>query len=400
MRIDHPFWIGSDQLKRLCDALDGRVRFVGGCVRDVLAGLPVHDIDMAVPFSPEEVKERLKPYFPVIPTGVKYGTQTVLLDCCGFEKVEVTTLRKDLETDGRHAIVAFTDDWKEDAARRDLTINALYADFDGTVFDYFNGIEDLKNGVVRFIGNAEDRIREDYLRILRYFRFYARFGKCPPDEEALDACRKGMEGLAKLSTERLKKEFFGILELKDAAKALYPAQKAGLFDFLFPVAPDVRTFEEFTRLAPCAPLIFRLFSLLPADKRVLSDFCRRWKLSKQDENRLLSLMQKPIAFCRAGFSENDAFRFRDCYGDDAKTAGSLFAAKERNPAWQRLGERAAAISVKPFDFSGGFLTAKGVDGKRTGEILRALKEYWLLKNGRTTRRELRELAESMIIRKE
>ena len=111
-------------------------------------------------------------------------------------------------------------------------------------------------------------------------------------------------------------------------------------------------------------------------------------------------MQKPVSVCHAGFSENDAFRFRDCYGDDAKTAGSLFAAKERNPAWQRLGERAAAISVKAFDFSGGFLTAKGVDGKRTGEILRALKEYWLLKNGRTTRRELRELAESMIIRKE
>ena len=175
----------------------GVLRFVGGAVRDAIAGLKGFDLDLATDLSPDELVEICEENgIKTIPIGIKFGTLGVVID---NQVLEVTSLRKDVKTDGRHAEVIFTSDWEEDASRRDLTINAVYADEKGNVFDYYNGVDDLEKGIVRFIGNANQRIKEDYLRILRFFRFYSIFSKAPIDKKALHACRDNKEGLRQLS---------------------------------------------------------------------------------------------------------------------------------------------------------------------------------------------------------
>ena len=189
---------------------DGLTRYVGGAVRDELLGLPVSDIDLATRLRPDEVVERLEAAgIKAVPTGIEHGTVTAVSD---GQPVEVTTLRRDVSTDGRRATVAFTDDWQEDAARRDFTINALYADpADGEIFDYFGGLDDLEARRVRFIGDPLERIAEDHLRILRFFRFHARFGTGEPDPAALDACTARANDLMALSRERIADELLKLL---------------------------------------------------------------------------------------------------------------------------------------------------------------------------------------------
>ena len=176
------------KLFRVVEQHGGVLRFVGGAVRDALKGLSGFDLDLATDLSPDELVEACtEEGLKTVPIGIKYGTVGVIID---DEVLEVTSLRRDVKTDGRHAEVEFTDNWEEDASRRDLTINAVYADEKGNVFDYYNGIEDLEKGTVRFIGSPSQRIREDYLRILRFFRFYSNFGQGPVDKKALEACRE------------------------------------------------------------------------------------------------------------------------------------------------------------------------------------------------------------------
>ena len=198
-------WLDTVDTRAVIDALekDGtRVRFIGGCVRDAIAHRPVQDIDIATPDPPETVIALLEGAgIRAIPTGLDHGTVTAVSGGASFE---VTTLRKDVATDGRHATVEFTDDWLEDAKRRDFTINAMSATPDGDVFDPFDGISDLAHGRVRFIGLARDRIAEDYLRILRFFRFHGSYGRPPVDKDALAACRAHADGLSELSGERIR----------------------------------------------------------------------------------------------------------------------------------------------------------------------------------------------------
>ena len=169
-------WMTSPAIKAIFNAIPDskeKLRFVGGCVRDALLGQPVDDIDIATPYVPEQVIKFLQAAgLTVLPTGIDHGTVMAVIDGTGYE---ITTLRHDVSTDGRHAIVAYTDQWQEDAARRDFTFNALYLSTEGTLYDPWHGVQDLQNGIVRFIGDPQARIKEDYLRILRYFRFYARF---------------------------------------------------------------------------------------------------------------------------------------------------------------------------------------------------------------------------------
>ena len=188
-------------------------RVVGGAVRDTLLGHEVTEVDLATPRTPEQVTQALHVAgIRAVPTGLEHGTVTAVVDGRGFE---VTTLRRDLETDGRHAVVAFTDDWREDAARRDFTINAMSMTRDGAVFDYFGGIADVRAGIVRFVGDPATRIAEDYLRILRFFRFFARYASGPADAAALAAIRTGVPGLAGLSVERVWSELARILSAPD-----------------------------------------------------------------------------------------------------------------------------------------------------------------------------------------
>ena len=192
---------------------ESKVRFVGGCVRKALRGEHIDDVDLATTLVPDEVKKRLSQNnIKVIDTGISHGTVTAILN---KKKFEITTLRKDVSTDGRHANVKFTLNWHEDAARRDFTINAIYVDIEGRIFDPLNGISDLQNGVIKFIGSPDDRIQEDYLRILRYFRFFTQYSKKNYDQDIIRSIKKYINGLNKISNERIFDEFKKILKLKN-----------------------------------------------------------------------------------------------------------------------------------------------------------------------------------------
>jgi poly(A) polymerase len=240
-------WRHRGGLARLLDALDakgGATRFVGGCVRDALLGLEQSDVDLATRLTPEEVVARLQAArIKAVPTGIAHGTITAVP---AGSPVEVTTLRRDVSTDGRRATVAFTDDWKEDAARRDFTINALSADpVNGEVFDYFGGLDDLAARRVRFIGDPLQRIAEDHLRILRFFRFHARFGAEAPDPEGLEACAARANDLMALSRERIADELLKLLALPDPTPTVALMIARGIFR---PVLPEIESAARLQKL--------------------------------------------------------------------------------------------------------------------------------------------------------
>ncbi|MGN6497536.1 MAG: CCA tRNA nucleotidyltransferase, partial [Tsuneonella sp.] len=284
-------WTQRADLAALAAALGpGNARWVGGAVRDTLLGQPVHDIDAATPLRPREVIARLeKAGVRTIPTGIDHGTVTAILE---GGNVEITTLRKDVSTDGRRATVAFADDWREDAARRDFTINALYADpATLEVHDYFGGLADLEARRVRFIGDARARIREDFLRLLRYFRFQARFGKAA-DTEAEEACAELAPGLKGLSRERVGWELQNLLALPDPAPTVARMRELGVLQVVLPecgpgeadaLAPLIAAERE-AGLAPDA--LRRLAALLPPSPPVAESVAARLRLSRSQRERL------------------------------------------------------------------------------------------------------------------
>ncbi len=284
-------WMERRGLAALIAALDGRARFVGGAVRDTLLGLEVKDVDIATPLLPEDVMERLTAAsIKVVPTGIAHGTITAVLP---DGPVEITTLRRDVSTDGRRATVAFSDDWQEDAARRDFTINALSADPQSfEVFDYFGGLEDLENLQIRFIGSAAERIAEDHLRIMRYFRFLARFGQDQVDDEAFLACTAAAAKLENLSRERVADELLKLLGTADPGFAVSQMLETGIFAHIIEaVDPNASIMlyqlvarEQRLNLAPTA--IRRLVALLPKDADKASQIAKSLKLSRKQQKAI------------------------------------------------------------------------------------------------------------------
>ncbi|HEV7658489.1 MAG TPA: CCA tRNA nucleotidyltransferase [Allosphingosinicella sp.] len=273
-----------DRLLAALDAAGGETRFVGGCVRDTLLGLDASDVDLATRIAPEAVIARLETArIKAVPTGLAHGTITAVI---GGKPVEVTTLRRDVATDGRRATIAYTEDWREDAARRDFTINALSADpASGEVFDYFEGLADLEAGRVRFIGDPLQRIAEDHLRILRFFRFHARFGKGAPDEAALAACAARANDLMALSRERIADELRKLLDLPDPGETVALMQARGIFAPIVPeIGPDgvaaLRRLIRREALLHAEPFVpRRLAALLPRDEAVARAVGARLRLS-------------------------------------------------------------------------------------------------------------------------
>ncbi|RWP18082.1 MAG: CCA tRNA nucleotidyltransferase [Mesorhizobium sp.] len=286
-------WLGERHLQRLLAALaDGgeEARVAGGAVRNALIGQPVADVDIATTTVPDETIRRAEAAgFKAVPTGIEHGTITIV---AGGKPFEVTTLRADIETDGRRAKVSFGRDWKADAERRDFTINALYAEADGTIVDLVGGIADIEARRLRFIGDPEARIREDYLRILRFFRFFAWYGDGRPDAEGLKACARLKEGLGQLSVERVWSELKKLLSAPDPSRALLWMRQAGVLTSVLPESEKwgIDAIHALTRaekdLGWTLDPLLRLEAIVPPDAARMKTLAERLRFSVSDAGRL------------------------------------------------------------------------------------------------------------------
>ncbi|HEY9553425.1 CCA tRNA nucleotidyltransferase [Allosphingosinicella sp.] len=362
-------------LLRALGAAEGETRFVGGCVRDTLLGIDVSDIDLATRLEPGAVIERLKrAHIKAVPTGIAHGTVTAVLQ---GGPVEVTTLRRDVSTDGRRATIAYTDDWLEDAARRDFTINALSADPETlAIYDYFGGEADLADRKVRFIGDPLVRIAEDHLRILRFFRFHARFGRGDPDAAALEACADRANDLMALSRERIADELLKLLALSSPHPTVALMVERGILRAVLPEIGDegVRRLGDLIvreQAANAAPEpIRRLAALLPADPDLAAAVAARLRLSKRATRRLVSAAARepkesgdPRALAyRIGRAEaTDRLLLQDDTDDPATRLDIL-------REWQR----------PHFPLTGGDLIAMGLrPGPVVAKTLQAIERQWI-----------------------
>jgi poly(A) polymerase len=382
-------WMQRTDLAQLVEALGAEnVRWVGGAVRDTLLGLPVKDIDAATPLTPDEVMARLeKAGIRKVPTGIDHGTVTAVLP---GGPVEITTLRKDVSTDGRRATIAFADDWREDAARRDFTINALYADpASGEVHDWFEGLSDLAAGRVRFIGEPRERIREDHLRILRYYRFQARFGAAI-DAEAEAACVELAPTLKGLSRERVGWELQSILAVPDPAGTVARMFRQGVLGVVLPETGD-REIAAFERLVeheaaaglPPAP-IRRLAALLPAEPRTAELVAARLRLSAAQKTRLASAAERgPLP------SDPRALAYR--LGREAAIDRLLLAGEDPAPI--------ADWPIPELPLKGGEIVQRGVAaGPEVARILRAVEDRWIAEGFPSRKRVEALLADELAAR--
>ena len=389
-------WMTAPQTQAVFAALTAEkaeVRFVGGCVRDAVCGRSVHDIDIATTAPPERVVELLeKAGLRVVPTGIDHGTVTAITDGRSFE---VTSLRVDVETDGRRARVAFTDDWVADAARRDFTINALSSTLDGDIYDPFGGIDDLSRGLVRFVGNARERIEEDVLRLLRYFRFFAHYGRPPADLDALAACRALAPKLSGLSGERVRAEMLRILLAPEPADAIVLMRGERVLDHILPEAGDVGRLRMMgwleshaLKLPSVGPdALRRLASLLSNDATGAEKVAARWRLSNAETARLTTLAETPrLAF--DGLGEDGVRRALRTLGADlvrdlvlldwaGAAAIDPHQPRARTRAWANTLEAAEAWTSLDFPLKGRDVLALGVAaGPEIGRFLGAAEAWW------------------------
>jgi poly(A) polymerase len=410
-------WLAKDDLQRLLAALSQggeEARLAGGAVRNALLGEAVSDIDIATTTVPEETERRAQAAgFRTVPTGKEHGTITVI---AGGEAYEVTTLRADVATDGRHASVAFGKDWKADAERRDFTINALYATAAGEVIDLVGGLADLETRTLRFIGDAEARIREDYLRILRFFRFFAWYGDGRPDPEGLRACARLKDGMVRLSAERVWAELKKLLAAPDPSRALLWMRQTGVLSLVLPESEKWGIDAVHALVAAGRDLgwqpdpLLRLEAIVPADPARMAALASRLKLSKAEAARLAAwAMTGPIAP-----STGEAALAKIAYRGDRQAVDDrlrLGLAAARARAGEDSGVLAEAGGYlrllrflegweKPvFPVKGSDLAALGMaSGPRMGETLSKLETDWVESGFRAGRDALLARAEELAAR--
>lgn len=359
-------WTGRTDLAALVAALGaGNARYVGGAVRDTLLGIAVKDVDIATPLEPQAVMQRLKNSgIQAVPTGIEHGTVTAVLP---HGPVEITTLRHDVTTDGRRATVAFASDWQDDAARRDFTINALYADpASGEIFDWFGGLSDLATRRVRFIGDPHQRIREDHLRILRYFRFQARFGSVPADAASESACAELAATLKGLSRERVGTEMMNLLSLADPAPTVARMAELGVLEVVLPeadVAALSALIEQEKQQAIAPDALRRLAALLPAEVPLAEAVASRFRLSGVQKKRLALAAARDESAAEA---RPLAYRL----GIEAALDRLLIA-----------GADASALhdwAIPQFPLKGGEIVARGIKaGPDVARVLRQVENGWI-----------------------
>jgi poly(A) polymerase len=355
-------------------ALKGEARFVGGCVRDAIAKRPIGDIDIATPLFPDEVMRRLSAAgIKVVPTGLAHGTVTAVTARRPFE---ITTLRRDVETFGRHANVAFTSDWEEDSRRRDFTMNALFLDEDGEIFDYQNGLRDLRAGKVRFVGEPATRIREDVLRVLRFYRFQAWYGRGAADEAARKACRALTPLISTLSGERIQAEMMRLLRAPDPVPTLALMTEDGVLAKILPATrlPDTLRLliriERSLKLQPDS--LRRLAALIEDDVEPLA---ARLKFSNADRDRLLSLAAPVDIDGDTRRQHRQLHRIgRELYADRVLLTAALTGKTRRVKTLLTLAKKWRPV---PFSVKGEDVMALGLEpGPEIGKLLAALEEWW------------------------
>jgi poly(A) polymerase len=383
-------WMTAPETAAVLDALEAAggadcARFVGGCVRNTLIGKPVSDLDIATRLTPDQVTAALKAAgLKAVPTGVEHGTVTAV---CRGKPFEITTLRRDVATDGRRAVVAFTDDWAEDAQRRDFTLNSLYARRDGTLFDPTGrGVADARAGRIVFVGEPEQRVREDYLRILRFFRFFAWYGTPPPDAAALEACEALRGELKTLSAERVSRELLKLLAADDPRPAVALMARTGVLGEVLPAPVDVARFEglvaiEDDQLFENDPLL-RLAALLPDDQVGAVKFAEALRLSNAERDRLAAALA-PAPGLKSWMSPREIRRALYRLGaqpfrDRAKLAWARAPRTAATPQWRGMIALGEGWSPPAFPLTGDDVIAAGAPkGPMVGQVLREVEEWWV-----------------------
>ncbi|AGK58927.1 polynucleotide adenylyltransferase region [Hyphomicrobium denitrificans 1NES1] len=380
-------WLNAKPLRKVFAAFETAhidVCVVGGAIRNSLIDRPVTDVDLATPAAPETIIRLAKDAgLDAHPTGIEHGTVTLVSDGVGFE---VTTLRRDIETDGRHATVAFTQSWEDDAKRRDFTINALYCDADGMIYDPIGGLDDLRRRRVRFIGDAEARIREDYLRILRFFRFSAQYGKGQLDAVGLAAAIALKQGLTQLAAERIRAEFLKLLAAPFAAEVVLTMHESGILKLILPGMTDPGRLARLqaieANLGQPPDVICGLAALAVSNPAKVDALAQRLRLSNAEAAALKTAAivnpdidpAQPDTAARAVLYHlgPEAFR-RAVYVSWARSGAAA-----TDPAWRRRALLADRWSPPKMPFGGSDVLALGVPpGPAVGDVLKAFETWWV-----------------------
>jgi len=382
-RLSPQSWMTAPATVKLMAAL-GDARFVGGAVRNALMGKPVTEIDVATPLLPSEVTRRLAAAgIKAVPTGIEHGTITAVVDGSPFE---VTTLRRDVETDGRRAVVAFTADWAEDAQRRDFTMNALYASADGEVLDTVGGIDDLEARRVRFVGDAVTRIREDYLRILRLFRFHALYGSGDIDAAALAAATGEKHGIARLSGERIAKEMLRLFEAPDPVAVLRVMGHASILSEVLPGEPNLSRFANLVATGVVTDALLRLAALMPGPESAVpptvfaNEVGERWRLSNAQRDRLLAIARADTRFAAA--PSGPELRRLGYWLGKPLLEDILLLNWAENPkdaaAWRQSSADLGKWQRPRFPLTGADVKRAGIaEGPRVGRVLAEIEAWWV-----------------------
>ena len=391
--------VRSPNIVKLFEAVEengGTLRFVGGAVRDTLAGLSGFDLDLATDLSPDELSEaclnfRLK----TIPIGLKSDTTGVIID---NQILEVASLKRDIQVDATHTREVFTDDWSADAARRDLTINAVYADLRGNVFDYYNGISDLENGIVRFIGSAETQIKKDYLRIMRFFRFYSKFGKTQMDQEALAACIKLKDGLRSVAIERVRDELFKLLVTPNVTEVMKVIYGNNILGYFLPPSKHLDALWRLTKIVADARyegnFLRRLFVLYQPNVSEAENIAGVLRFTKKQKETFVQWARINLDAERM-ISPQERLKCIYRYGKQWLIDKVLLEVAIHNLHINRLNDALREIEnavVPIFPLRGRDVAAGIKDGAQIGRVLAKLEQRWIDSDFTLTREELlREL---------
>ena len=370
------------------DGKEDNVRFVGGCVRKALCGDEVDDLDLATSLEPAEAKRRLtKEDIKVIDSGISHGTITAILN---NKKFEITTLRKDISTDGRHAEVEFTSNWENDASRRDFTINAIYSDLEGRIFDPLNGVSDLQNGVIKFIGSPEGRIKEDYLRILRYFRFFIQYSKIKHDQDVIKSIRKNINGLNKISNERIFDELRKILRTENLYNLFLDNESKEIILNVFPQFKYYKRLEIFKNLSNKLRSEYDNYLILALiimdESSDYEYFCHKYRASNNIKNRF-----KNIALNFNDIKDKKFYLYSNIrksiylLGKNSVLDLLLFSIcadnKRKKFDIEKFISYVKTCKVPKFPISGEYLKEHGYKtGEVLGKKLKEIEEEWIKNN--------------------